>query len=226
MLLPTLALPLPIRWGFTTRLDDPEALPEGRVTQIHGCKVIEATRQPAEADGLWTSQPGLRIGVRVADCVPILLAGPLPGGQPWIAALHAGWRGATGVAEEAPGRGILRQAVALYQSLGGNPRDLAWALGPAILACHFEVGEEVIAAARRDPAWRENLKDPGPRGRPHLDLHGFLKAQAMDLGMAAAKDGSVPLCTVCRPDLLWSWRRGEKTGRQWGWAEILPASHV
>ncbi len=223
MLLPTLALPLPIRWGFTTRLDDPGFLPEGRLTQIHGCKVMEATRQPAEADGLWTSQPGLRMGVRVADCVPILLAGPLPSGQPWIAALHAGWRGATGVAE-APGRGILRQGVALYQSLGGNPGDLAWALGPAILACHFEVGEEVIAAARRDPAWRENLQNPGPRGRPHLDLHGFLKAQAMDLGLDAAKDGSIPLCTVCRPDLLWSWRRGEKTGRQWGWAEILPAS--
>lgn len=223
MLLPASAPPFPVRWGFTTRLDDPGALPEARLTQVHGCMVIEATRTPAEADGLWTSQPGLRIGVRVADCVPILLAGPLPDGRPWIAALHAGWRGATGVAE-APGRGILRQGVALYQSLGGIPGDLAWALGPAILACHFEVGEEVIAAARRDPAWHARLQHTGPRGRSHLDLHGFLKAQAADLGLDASKDGSIPICTVCRPDLLWSWRRGEKTGRQWGWAEILPSS--
>lgn len=174
-----------------------------------------------EADGLWTSCPGLRIGVRVADCVPILLAGPLPGGRPWIAALHAGWRGATG-ATGTPGQGILRESVALYRTLGGHPGALAWALGPAILSCHFEVGEEVVAAAQRDAAWQDVLRHPGPAGRPHLDLHGFLRAQAADLGLDPAMDGSVPVCTVCHPDLLWSWRRGDRTGRQWGWAEILP----
>lgn len=221
MLIPSIQPPFPLRWGFSTKAD-PDVLPSARLSQVHGCAIVEAAAAGAEADGLWTSEPGVRIGIRVADCVPILLAGPLPDGRPWIAALHAGWRGATGAAE-APGRGILRRAVALYQGLGGDPADLAWALGPAILACHFEVGEEVIDAARRDPAWREALRHPGPQGRPHLDLHGLLKAQAADLGLDAAKDGSVALCTVCRPDLLWSWRRGDKTGRQWGWAEILPS---
>jgi len=221
MLVPAIAPPFPLHWGFSTRLDSPESLPMARLAQIHGCGIVEASEAMPEADGQWTTRPGVRIGVRVADCVPILLAGPLPDGAAWIAALHAGWRGATGVAEP-PGGGILRRGVALFRGLGGAPSRLVWALGPAILACHFEVGPEVIEAARRDPAWREDLQHPGPRGRPHLDLHGFLKAQAADLGMDPAKDGSVPLCTVCRPDLLWSWRRGEKTGRQWGWAEILP----
>ena len=73
---------------------------------------------------------------------------------------------------------------------------------------------------RQDPAWLESLCHRGPTGNPHLDLHGFLKAQAMDLGLDSAKDGSVTLCTVCRPDLLYSYRRGETTGRQWGWIEI------
>lgn len=223
MLVPAIPTPFPLRWGFSTRLEEAETSPMARLSQVHGCGIVEASGAVPEADGQWTTQPGVRIGVRVADCVPILLAGPLPGGGPWIAALHAGWRGATGVAEPSGG-GILRRGVALYRSLGGEPSDLAWALGPAILACHFEVGEEVIDAARRDPAWREDLQHPGPRGRPHLDLHGFLKAQAADLGMDSGKDGSVALCTVCRPDLLWSWRRGEKTGRQWGWAEILPTA--
>ncbi len=219
MLVPTISPSFPLRWGFSTRLDD-EPSPVARLAQIHGCRVVEAApEQVPEADGLWTSRPGLRIGVRVADCVPILLAGPLPGGRPWIAALHAGWRGATG-APGTPGRGILRQGVALYRALGGHPGALAWALGPAILACHFEVGEEVVAAAQCDAAWQDALRSQGPAGRPHLDLHGFLRAQAADLGLAPAMEGSVPVCTFCHPDLLWSWRRGDRTGRQWGWAEI------
>jgi hypothetical protein len=97
---------------------------------------------------------------------------------------------------------------------------LVWALGPAILACHFEVGEEVIEAARRDPAWQDSLRTVGLSTRPHLDLYGFLRAQALDLGLDPAKDGTVALCTVCRPDLLHSYRRGETTARQWGWIEI------
>jgi YfiH family protein len=190
------------------------------LNQVHRCHIVEASDAVVEGDGLWTTSPGLRIGVRVADCVPVLLAGPLRDGTPWVAALHAGWRGATGHGDSLPGGGILRRGVALYRALGGNPENLVWAFGPAILACHFEVGEEVIEAARQDPAWQEGLRTVGPSGRSHLDLHGFLRAQALDLGMDPSRDGSVALCTVCRPDLLYSYRRGETTGRQWGWIEI------
>ena len=227
MLILDLSPPFPLRWGFSTRLDPPEDLPARRLNQVHQCgvmEVTEASKAVVEGDGLWTTVPGLRIGVRVADCVPILLAGLLPGARPWVAALHAGWRGATGHGDaspcDGPGRGILRQGVARYRRLGGDPGNLVWAFGPAILACHFEVGEEVIAAARQDPAWQESLRSVGAAGKPHLDLHGFLRAQALDLGLDPALDGSVALCTVCRPDLLYSYRRGETTGRQWGWIEI------
>lgn len=220
MLIPELTLPFPMRWGFSTRHDPPETLPDRRLNQVHRCSVVEATGAVQEGDGLWTTVPGSRIGVRVADCVPVLLAGMLPGGYPWAAALHAGWRGATGHGDPGPGGGILRRGVARFRSLGGHPNDLVWAFGPAILACHFEVGEEVIAAARLDPAWREDLRTLGPNGKPHLDLQGLLRAQALDLGLEPSRDGSVGLCTVCRPDLLYSYRRGDTIGRQWGWIEL------
>jgi YfiH family protein len=165
-----------------------------------------------EGDGLWTMQRGRSIGVRVADCVPILLAG-LTAGGPWIAALHAGWRGAVA--------GILRKGVEVFQNAGGDPAGLAWAFGPCIGLCHFEVGPEVVEAARADPAWSDSVVAPGPRGRPHLDLHGFLRAQAVDLGMDPGKDGSTPHCTYCRDDLFYSYRRGDREGRQWGLIEIL-----
>jgi YfiH family protein len=211
MLTPSVTPPFPLDWGFSTREDPDAALPPKRLHQVHGCAVVEAREGIQDADGIWTRTPGLAIGVQVADCVPILLAGAIQG-RPWAAALHAGWRGATA--------GILRRAVALFADLGGRPGDLAWALGPAILKCHFEVGEEVVAAARRDPAWREGLAEPGPRGRPHLDLHGLLRAQALDLGLDPARDGSVPVCTCCTPELLHSYRLGDRRGRQWGWLRI------
>lgn len=221
MLTPPTAPPFPLDWGFSTRLDPPEGDPERRLNQVHRCGLVEASDAVVEGDGLWTTTPGVRIGVRVADCVPVLLAGLRPGNRPWVAALHAGWRGATGHGDPTPeAGGILRRAVARYRAQGGRPGELAWALGPAILACHFEVGQEVIEAAQRDPAWHAGLHSKGPSGKPHLDLHGFLRAQALDLGMDPRRDGSVALCTVCRPDLLYSYRRGEITGRQWGWIEI------
>ncbi len=214
MLVPQTTPPFPIRWGFSTKMDAPESLPTPQLNQVHGCGVVEATGAVQEADGIWTTQPGARIGVRVADCVPILLAGPLLDGRPWVSALHAGWRGATA--------GILRRGVAIFRDLGGDPSGLVFAFGPAIQACHFEVGEEVIAAAKADAAWHDGLRREGPQGKPHLDLHGFLLAQAKDLGLDPVKDGSLPLCTRCQTDLLWSYRQGDMKARQWGWIEILP----
>lgn len=211
MLVPQVVPPFPLRWGFSVKGDEPASLPRPRLGQVHGCGIVEAADAVQEGDGLWTTTPGLRIGVRVADCVPVLLAGQA-GDRPWVAALHAGWRGAVA--------GILRRGVARFRDLGGEPRGLVWALGPAIQACHFEVGPEVIEAAAQDPAWREELAQTGPGGRPHLDLHGLLRAQALDEGLDPRKDGSVPLCTVCQKDLLWSWRRGDRAERQWGWIEI------
>lgn len=214
MLLPQIPPPFPLAWGFSTRADGAESLPPVRLSQVHGCGVVEAGEAVLEGDGVWTTRPGVRIGVRVADCVPILLAGPLPDGRAFVAALHAGWRGAT--------QGILRRGVAIFNELGGSPADLTWALGPAIQACHFEVGPEVIAAAQSDPAWHARLERQGPKGKPHLDLHGFLKAQAIDLGLHPHRDGSVNLCTLCQRDLLFSYRGGDVSARQWGWVEILP----
>jgi hypothetical protein len=153
VLVPQVEPPFPLRWGFSTRLDPASSLPPIGLRQVHGCDIHHANGELREGDGLWTTQPGQAIGVRVADCVPILLAGPIDG-RPWIAVLHAGWRGAVA--------GILRRGIGLFRDRGGDPATLAWAFGPAILRCHFEVGEEVLAAARQDPAWTEELTAAGP----------------------------------------------------------------
>jgi YfiH family protein len=220
MLIPAIPTPFPLVWGFSTKRDDHASPALQRVHQVHGTEVHEASVEMPDGDGLWTTRPRYRIGVRTADCVPVLLAGPILG-VPWVAALHAGWRSAVGSSGTGDAPGILRVCVERFRLLGGNPIDLVWALGPSIQKCHFEVGEEVIQAATKDPAWEEALRCPGLRGRPHLDLQGFLRRQAYDLGLDASKDGSINLCTVCEPALLWSYRRDDWEGHQWGWVEIL-----
>lgn len=211
MLIPQVAPPFLLAWGFSTKLDDPADLPPVRLSQVHGCGIVRSLDVVQEADGIWTTKPGVRIGVRVADCAPILLAGFMDG-KPWIAALHAGWRGAVA--------GIFRKGIELFIAQGGDLSSLAWAFGPCIQPCHFEVGEEVIEAARQDPAWHEGLVSCGSSGKPHLDLQGLLRVQGLDMGLNLANEGSVPFCTVCEKDILWSYRRGDQSERQWGWVEI------
>lgn len=216
MLHPDYPPPFPLQWGFSTKLDDPSLLPTPRSRQVHGVEILEIhDPQPISelpsADGLWTSQPGCRIGVRVADCVPVLLAG-LAGGRPWVATLHAGWRGAV--------QGIFRHGVALFVEQGGRPEDLVYAFGPSIQPCCFEVGSDVVEAAQGDAAWQASHASSKGGGKFHLDLHGLLKSQALQMGLDPGKDASLPLCTKCETDLLYSYRRGDLEGRQWGWIEI------
>lgn len=221
MLTPSVPAPFPLAWGFSTKEDPAGPFPLLSLPrQVHGTEVHEAEGELPAGDGLWTMRSGCRIGVRTADCVPVLLAGRI-GEEPWVAALHAGWRSAVGGNGTGDAPGILRVGVTLFRELGGRPEDLAWALGPSIQKCHFEVGEEVIQAAAKDPAWTPALRSMGRRGRPHLDLQGFLRRQAQDLGLDTAKEGSIDRCTVCETDLLWSYRRDDYDDHLWGWVEIL-----
>src|SRR5436309_7144992 len=75
--------------GFGQR-DSAHPSPLTMVRQIHSDIVAEAGDGTAEADALVTQQPGVVVGVRTADCVPILIADARTQA---VAAVHAGWRG-------------------------------------------------------------------------------------------------------------------------------------
>lgn len=106
--------------------------------QIHGCKVAvidntDRDEAPDGCDALVTDLPGVAVGVRTADCVPILL---YDSAKKVVAAVHAGWRGTV--------LNVARKAVNVMESrFGCRAVDMTAVMGPAIGPASFQVGEEV-----------------------------------------------------------------------------------
>jgi polyphenol oxidase len=88
-------------------------------------------------DALVTTTPGVGLVVMVADCVPIVLYDPA---AHVLATVHAGWRGTV--------RRVAEATVTTMASLGSRPADVLAAIGPAIEADRYQVGDEVADAAR------------------------------------------------------------------------------
>jgi YfiH family protein len=180
--------------------------------QVHGA-AIAVIREPVDpsqmravvaADGAVTDRVGLVLTVLTADCLPILMADPNRG---VIAAVHAGWRSSVA--------GIAEKTVSLMNTVFGcEPADIFAALGPAIGRCCFEVGPEVVAAVRESFDFADDYLQIKAGGKGMLDLAGLNRSALTEAGLAAGAIWSADLCTYCRDDLFFSYRRqGEGTGR-------------
>ena len=156
----------------------------------------------AEADGAWTAAPGVVLAVRVADCVPVLLAAP--GG---VAVAHAGWRGTAG--------GVVAATVdALCSGLGCDPGAIVAAVGPCISGRAYEVGGEVVAALRASGLAKEDFLALGHGSRPHVDLGRAVLRQLASAGVTRAD--RLDRCTFADPKLHSYRRDGAASGRQAG----------
>ncbi|MDX1501151.1 MAG: polyphenol oxidase family protein [Thermoanaerobaculia bacterium] len=178
-------------------------LPLAWARQIHSAQVLSAPADGGEAgrgDALVTTRRELALGIAVADCVPVALAG-----EGELALAHAGWRGiVAGVVPAAAGR------------MASPPTALTAWIGPAIGACCYEVDRGV--AAEVAGVGGPEVVVAGPREKPHLDLRRAVAAQLARLGVE--RINQVDVCTRCRSDLLWSYRRdGAAAGRNFlfGW---------
>jgi YfiH family protein len=190
---------------------------------------------PLTGDGLITATPGLLLGIQTADCLPILL---VDAKRRAVGVFHAGWRGTV--------QRIVEKGVGEMQRwFGSRPGDLKAAIGPGIGGCCYEVGEEVRTkfesqfsyAAKlfrevkdSDPVREKypllflNARAPGHGELPpkiFLDLAEANRRQLLAVGVTAKSIESLPLCTSCHTDLLFSYRAEKgKTGRLMGVAGI------
>jgi purine-nucleoside/S-methyl-5'-thioadenosine phosphorylase / adenosine deaminase len=172
--------------------------------QVHGTHVVRGRPgELPEADGLWTDATDTWIGIRTADCVPLLLSSD-DGSR--VAAVHSGWRGTLGrIAEVA--------VTTLGQAAGAGPATLRAAIGPCIGVCCYEVSEDL--ADRFAHAFGETVvvrREGLPR--PHLDLRLAVRQTLLQAGLAETHIEDVSGCNACDPARFFSHRRDQGgTGR-------------
>jgi polyphenol oxidase len=175
------------------------------LSQVHGndVRVIGTADDSAllrlePGDALVAKTPGHACAVRVADCVPVLIADRTSGA---VAAVHSGWRGTVSNVAEA--------AVARLRGVLEGPGDLVAAIGPHIEACCFEVGPDVAERLEAAPGGRGSVDVRAQR--PHVNLRQVVRAQLEAVDVAV---DDVRGCTVCDRDRFFSHRREQgESGR-------------
>ena len=192
------ALALFVKFGIA---DKPVAF----LKQVHGAEVVAAEHggSVGTADIVMTGRPGLPLAIFTADCLPIVVYDPA---ERRLAMAHAGWRGTVEAAARVAA-GALTQA-------GGTPETFLAAIGPSIGPCCYEVDRPVIdrLAAAFPDAWRDWVTTAGP-GKWMLDLWRANEEQLKMAGLRSARIDNPRLCTACRLDLFFSYRRGRGQGR-------------
>lgn len=160
-------------------------VPFARISQVHGGDVVvvedDPPREPSDdvpiADALVTARRGVGLMVRVADCVPVLLAAPRTG---HLGAVHAGRAGVVA--------GIVGRAVAQLRALGAE--DVRAWVGPHVCGGCYEVPEQMreeVAALAPATHCRTRW------GTPALDLGAGVLAQLEAAGVPAE---AVDACTM------------------------------
>jgi YfiH family protein len=193
--------------------------------QVHGERIVVLTENPEsriqnsgegqithqrlpnepfrfdEGDAMVSDIPGVSMGIRTADCLPLLIADRIRG---TAAAVHCGWRSLA--------LGLAGQVVRMMSGImGSREKDLLAAIGPSIGPCCYEVGEEVRGAfsglQREEGLFEERGKSL------YLDLASGVKTQLLAEGMAPENVDEIVGCTSCNQDLFWSWRARKEEGR-------------
>lgn len=143
--------------------------------QVHGTQIIHVSQpleKAMEGDGLVTKTKGLALGIRTADCGPVLFYDPTAG---VIGACHAGWRGARA--------GILQATLKAMEEEGAQRSHIHATLGPTIQQQDYEVGSE-FSVLFDQIYLRPSLQE----GHHYFDLPGFICDQLLGEGVTHVHD--------------------------------------
>jgi len=190
------------------------AIPAERLVlmgQVHGDRIfiLDGDGPPPgsipECDGMITDQPGVALGIRTADCVPLLFVDRV---RRVIGVAHAGWRGTA--------LRIASRMVDLFEKrFSSRVEDILIAVGPAIDVCCYQVDAPVYAAFSLRPGADRFLHPCPEEGRWMLDLASANRIALMERGAPEGNILSAGHCTACRRDIFFSHRASHGcTGRQ------------
>ena len=178
--------------------------------QVHGrdVRVVRAAGEAAgpetECDAVTAMGPGLLLGIKTADCVPILIADRRTRA---VAAVHAGWRGTVA-------RVVERAFATMVVTWETKRTDCIAAVGPAVCGDCYEVGPDVLRQMRDEFPYAGRFVRDGEDGKGFVDLK---EANAIQLELCGLKPEQIAVtdrCTICENETYFSYRReGARAGR-------------
>ena len=176
--------------------------------QVHDNKVYVVTKKDIGKgitkesdikciDALVTNVPYIPIVTFHADCIPVFFLDPV---KKSIGLAHSGWKGTY--------ENICKNVVdKMKQEYGTNPKNLLCGIGPSIMECHFEVGED-IAKLFGERYGNEFIKQ---YDKPHINLTEIVERQLLNCGVEKIIQSNI--CTYCNNDIYYSYRGdNHKTG--------------
>lgn len=187
-----------------------------RAEQVHGARVTRVSSSDVHsdtkssvtvingADGVVTHADDLVLMAHSADCPIVFLRAAEA-----VGLLHASWKGIAG--------GIPRNGVdRITDAFSVDPAAVEAFISPSIQRCCYEVQadfrEEMHARA---PLTRSCFQTRD--GSLYFDLQDAITRQLRDAGVPADQITDSGVCSHCRTDLLYSYRRnGVTTGRTAG----------
>ena len=164
-----------------------------------------------DTDALVTSLRGVGVGVRTADCVPVVIYAP---DIKAVAAVHAGWKGTLA-------RIASKTVRMMVMDMGADPELMKAAIGACVCGECYEVDESLAEMFEKkglhDCVLRGEFTDPlgrqefDPR-RPHIDLAAANRKALLTSGLLRRNIQMPELCSRHwhdEPDdtRLPSWRR-------------------
>ena len=181
------------------------------VNTVEEAKPAENTRgETVYCDVIVSNADGVLAGVKTADCVPILIGDPLTRS---FAAVHAGWRGTLATV-------VMLGVKRLKEEYGAKPENLRVAIGASAGPCCYEVGTEVIDAFTNRFGSGADLFTTTRPGHALVDLLKANRDQLESAGVLPERIHIAPICTMCRTDLFFSYRKEKnlhgKVGRLMG----------
>lgn len=185
------------------------------VNQVHGDNIMVVDKnQPVDknvcADAIITNLKGVPIGILTADCLPVILFDPL---NTAVGIIHAGWKGTLK-------RIVSKTVLAMHKKWGTSPDQITAGLGPCIGECCYAVGTDVIERFMAEFSDSMDFIMARENAR-HLNLKKANYNQLVSAGLLKKNIWISKLCTSCRKDLFFSYRRDNKeTGRQMSFVMI------
>ncbi|HTR45703.1 MAG TPA: peptidoglycan editing factor PgeF [Thermodesulfovibrionales bacterium] len=172
--------------------------------------VVDADLEPAIADAVITRNRGILIGVRTADCVPILIHDRT---THVIGAVHAGWRGTAAA--------ILKNTLrTMKDRFLSSPLNIVIAIGPAVRSSCYDVGYEVVESVQKATGEGDYVTVVGEKC--FIDLQTANRYQALSMGVPEEHLWISEDCTSCLPDRYFSYRFSKgSTGKQGAFIKLV-----